>query len=504
VTSVIAPGGLDWTALSVCIFFFALVTVMGFAATRWNRGPADPAHLDEWGLGGRNFGTWVTWFLVGGDFYTAYTVIAVPAQVFAIGAQGFFALPYTIVVYPIVFAIMPRLWTFAQAHGHVTAADVVYGRYGSRGLELAVAATGLLATMPYIALQLVGMEVVIKALGLTGELPLIAAFAILALYTYSAGLRAPALIAFVKDIMIYVVVLVAVAFIPYKLGGYGAVFESAGQAFAAKPPGGPASGLVLRASQYWPYATLALGSALAAFMYPHTLTGIFASRSADTIRKNAILLPAYTLLLGLIALLGYMAHAAGVKPATPNDTVPALFHALFPSWFTGFAFAAVAIGALVPAAVMSIGAANLFTRNIWKAYVQPDVTPAGEAQVAKLTSLAVKGGALLFILFAPVQYALDLQLLGGLWILQTFPAVVFGLFFNWFRAPALLMGWAVGFLGGSWIAYSDGLKPLHTVMIGGASYTVYVGLLAVIANIAVAAVANLALRASGARAARTA
>ncbi len=494
---------LDWTALSVCIFFFALVTVMGFGASRWQKGTADHAHLDEWGLGGRNFGTWITWFLVGGDFYTAYTVIAVPAQVFAIGAQGFFALPYTIVVYPIVFAIMPRLWTFAQRHGHVTAADVVYGRYGSRGLELAVALTGLLATMPYIALQLVGMEVVIKALGLTGELPLIAAFAILALYTYSAGLRAPALIAFVKDIMIYIVVLVAVAFIPYKLGGYGAVFDAAGQAFAQKPPT-PPSGLTLKASQYWPYATLALGSALAAFMYPHTLTGIFASKSANTIRKNAILLPAYTLLLGLIALLGYMAHAAGVKPATPNDTVPTLFRTLFPGWFAGFAFAAVAIGALVPAAVMSIGAANLFTRNVWKAYVNPGVTHAGEAQVAKITSLLVKLGALLFILFAPVQYALDLQLLGGLWILQTFPAVVFGLFFNWFRAPALLLGWAVGFLGGSFIAYTDGLKPLHTVVIGGANYTVYVGLLAVLANIVVAAIANVALRATGTGTARTA
>jgi len=494
---------LDWTALSVCIFFFALVTVMGFWASRWQKGTADHAHLDEWGLGGRNFGTWITWFLVGGDFYTAYTVIAVPAQVFAIGAQGFFALPYTIVVYPIVFAIMPRLWSVAQAHGHVTAADVVYGRYGSRWLELAVAATGLLATMPYIALQLVGMEVVIKALGLTGELPLVAAFAILALYTYSAGLRAPALIAFVKDIMIYIVVITAVAFIPYKLGGYGAVFDAAGRAFALKPPT-PPSGLVLQPSQYWPYATLALGSALAAFMYPHTLTGIFASRSANTIRKNAILLPAYTLLLGLIALLGYMAHAAGVKPATPNDTVPALFRTLFPSWFAGFAFAAIAIGALVPAAVMSIGAANLFTRNVWKAYVNPGVTHAGEAQVAKITSLAVKGGALLFILFAPVQYALDLQLLGGLWILQTFPAVVFGLFFNWFRAPALLLGWAVGFLGGSYVAYMDGLKPLHTVMIGGASYTVYVGLLAVLANVLVAAVANLALRSTGASTARAA
>src|SRR6185369_6409026 len=184
---------IDGVALAVFAAFFVLVTVMGFVAARWRR-PATLAHLDEWGLGGRKFGTWITWFLVGGDFYTAYTIIAVPALVYAVGAYGFFALPYTIIVYPFVFAVMPLLWREAKERGYVTAGDVVRGTYGSRGLELAVAATGVLATMPYIALQLVGMEASIRALGLRGELPLIAAFAILAVYTYSSGLRAPALI----------------------------------------------------------------------------------------------------------------------------------------------------------------------------------------------------------------------------------------------------------------------------------------------------------------------
>src|SRR4051812_30109990 len=321
-------GDINWTALGVFVFFFALVTVMGFWASRWNRSKTEGAHLDEWGLGGRSFGTWITWFLVGGDFYTAYTVIAVPALVYAVGAYGFFALPYTILVYPIVFMIMPRLWHAAKKAGHVTAADVVYGRYQSRPLELAIALTGVLATMPYIALQLVGMEVVIKALGLTGELPLAAAFIILALYTYVAGLRAPALIAFVKDLMIYIVVLVAIVLVPLKLGGNAAVFAAAGEAFAAK---GGATGLSLQPQQMLPYATLALGSALAAFMYPHTLTGVFASKSADTIRKSAVFLPAYTAMQGLLGLLGLMAYAAGVVVVNNNDVVPALFKALFPS-----------------------------------------------------------------------------------------------------------------------------------------------------------------------------
>src|SRR5262249_16266722 len=162
---------------------------------------------------------------------------------------------------------------------------------------------------------------------------------------------------------------------------------------------------------------------------------------ANTIRKNAILLPAYTLLLGLLALLGYMGHAAHLQVASNNDVVPALFQNLFPSWFVGFAFAAIAIGALVPAAVMSIGAADLCTRTCWKAYVDRGVTPDGEARVAKVASLVVKVGALLVILLLPTQFALDLQLLGGVWILQTLPAVVFALFFPWPKAQGLFTGW---------------------------------------------------------------
>jgi SSS family solute:Na+ symporter len=139
----------------------------------------------------------------------------------------------------------------------------------------------------------------------------------------------------------------------------------------------------------------------------------------------------------------------------------------------------------------SIGAANLFTRNVWKAYVDPGVDQAREAQVAKITSLVVKFGALLVIMFLPTQFALDLQLLGGVWILQTLPALVFGLFFGWFRAPALLAGWLVGFAGGTALAWINGLKPLHALTLGQSSVTIYIGLLALAANILVAVIANL-------------
>jgi len=477
----------DYVAISIFVAFFLLVTVMGFWASRWKQS-SQAMTLDEWGLGGRRFGTWITWFLVGGDFYTAYTIIAVPALVYAVGAYGFFALPYTIIVYPFVFAVMPVLWRIAKQHGYVTAADVVYGRYGSRLLELAVALTAVVATMPYIALQLVGMASVLVALGLQGEIPLIIAFVVLAVYTYSSGIRAPALIAFVKDVMIYIAVIAAVAVIPSKLGGYGAVFAAADEAFKAKGAGG----ILLKPDQFLPYASLALGSALAAFMYPHTLTGVFASKSADTIRRNAMLLPAYTLLLGLLALLGYMGHAAHLQLTSNNDVVPVLFKTLFPSWFAGFAFAAIGIGALVPAAVMSIGAANVFTRNFWKAYINPAVTHEAEARVAKIASLVVKIGALLAILYLPTHFALDLQLLGGMWILQTLPAVVFGLFLQSLRASSLLAGWLVGLLSGTWFIWSDGLKPIHHLTIGSNGLSLYTGLLALIINLVVVGIVHFA------------
>ena len=495
------PTSIDWTAVAVFVFFFLLVTVLGFVASRWKAG--DLSLLHEWGLGGHRFGTVITWFLIGGDFYTAYTVIAVPALVYSVGAYGFFALPYTIIVYPLVFLIMPRLWRICRANHHVTVADFVQVRYGSKSLALAVAITGIIATMPYIALQLIGMQVVIAGLGfggapfpganqltsqlpwfdtMTRDLPLIIAFLILAFYTYTSGLRAPAMIAFVKDVMIYIVVIAAVTIIPLHLGGYGAVFGAAQLTLDAK---GGAAGLTLKPNQMLPFATLAFGSALAAFMYPHTVTGVLSSSSAETVRKNAILLPIYTFLLGLIALLGYMAIAAGIKLDKPTGVVPALFLKVFPSWFVGFSFAAIAIGALVPAAIMSIGAANLFTRNIWKAFIDSRMDPARESNVAKIVSLGVKIGALVFIIFLPTQYAIDLQLLGGVWILQTFPAVVFGLFRTSLRASGLLAGWAVGMILGTWMAEVMQLKPVFPFQVGGQTYTIYIGVIALIANLVV-------------------
>jgi SSS family solute:Na+ symporter len=497
--------------LTVFVLLFGFVSVLGFVASRWRRAESLD-HLDEWGLGGRNFGAWVTWFLLGGDLYTAYTFVAVPALLFGVGALGFFAVPYTIIVFPMVFLVAPRLWSVSHRHGYVTPADFVRGRFNSHSLALIIAITGIVATMPYIALQLVGIQAVLMAIGILGEWPLIIAFVILAAYTYQSGLRAPALIAFVKDTLIYIVVIVAVIYIPIKLHGFGNIFAAADKKFASSPLA--TDGTLLGNPAILGYSTLAFGSALALFLYPHSVTGILASRSRDTIRRNMAALPAYSVVLGLIALLGYMAIAAGTKPIVsggkpnPNTIVPLLFDQMFPSWFAGIAFAAIGIGALVPAAIMSIAAANLWTRNVYKEYLHRDATPAQEARMSKLASLVVKAGAVVAILVLDPQFSIDLQLIGGVIILQTLPAIVFGLYLRFFHAWGLLAGWVAGMATGLYMLYQTPNAMNGKAHFGGPQYalshlgvdskvTIYTGIVALLVNIVVAVVVTLVVRAAG-------
>ncbi|MHB1021776.1 MAG: monocarboxylate uptake permease MctP [Acidobacteriaceae bacterium] len=479
---------LHTTALAVFCFFFLFVTLAGFWAIRWRRAEDHQAHhsLEEWGLAGRRFGTLVTWFLVGGDLYTAYTVIAVPALLYGAGGFGFFAVPYATIAYPYMMLVLPRIWKVSHKHGYITFADFVRGRYGNRWLTLAIAITGILALMPYIALQIVGLQAAISAMGISGEWPLIAAFLVLAAYTYSSGLRAPAVIAVVKDIMLYVMVLAGVILIPMKVGGYAHIFHVASTVLAAHHP---ASSILLRPQQFMAYSTLAVGSAIALMLYPHTATGVLSASSGNVIRRNAALLPAYSFLLGLIALLGFVALAAGIQTKDTSSVVPLLFLHSFPQWFGGFCLAAIGIGALVPAAIMSIAAANLFTRNIWGELASKPMTPREESAMAKIASLVVKVGALAFILLLPTQYAIQLQLLGGIWIAQLFPSVVCGVYTRWFHPYALVAGWVAGMYSGTAMAASLHLKssvyPLHLF---GHVYAMYAAVPALLLNLLVAVV----------------
>jgi SSS family solute:Na+ symporter len=468
------------------IAVLGVTSALAFSARWFHRREVLP-HLEGWALGDRRFGTVVTWFLLGGSIFTAYTFAAVPGLAYGTGALGFFPLAYTVILCPVLFVILPRLWAAARQTGAVTVADYVRARYDSPALMLVVALTGVLATMPYIALQLLGVRAVLTAgglypEGLAGDLALTAVFAVLAGATFRSGLRAPAVISLAKGVLVFGAAFGVVTVAIGRLGGFAAVFDGADRELRA----GGSGGLLLDPAMHPAFATLALGSALALPMYPHVLTAAFAADSPDALRRSAVAMPAWTFVLGLFGLLGIAALAARVAAPVGNAevAVPLLVRELLPELASGAVFGALVVGALVPAAVMSVAVAALFTRNVYVEFFLPHATPKQEVRVARWVSLLAKVAALAFVFGLREQDAINLQLLGGIWILQTFPAVALGLFTGWWHRSALLAGWASGMVVGTVLAVAGGFTSV--VAIG--PVLLYVAVVALAVNLAVAAV----------------
>lgn len=477
--------------MSAVTFFGVLsgTSLIAVAARRFRPPPELPT-LESWALADRRLGTPMTWFLLGGTIYTSYTFAAVPGLVYGTGALGFFALPYTVIVYPLAFVLLPRLWSLARRHGYITAADFVRGHYGSPALALVVAITGVLATMPYIALQIVGIRAVLSAGGLyprgvLGDLALVAVFAVLAMATYRHGLRAPAIISVVKGVAVFSSVLAVSFLVLDRLGGPGPMFDGAERALSSRTT--PQVSLTLEPSLFPVYSTLAVGSALALLMYPHVLTAAFAASGPDTLRRTSIALPAWTAMLGLFAMLGVAALAVGVQapPGNAEAAVPLLVRELMPAALTGLVFGALAVGALVPAAVMSIAVATSFVRNIYVEYFHPTATPKHQTRIAQMISLGAKAGAVVFVFGLRDQDAINLQLLGGVWILQIFPAVAIGAFTRRLHYQALLAGWVTGMAAGTLMVVYSGFSSLVPLGLGGQGVQAYAAVVALALNLAV-------------------
>jgi SSS family solute:Na+ symporter len=504
------------TATVVFLALFAVMVALAFAATRWRRPATNLHNLEEWGVGGRAFGNWVTWFLIGGAAYSAYTFVALPAYAWGNGAIAFYAVPYALLATPLTYFVATRSWSVAHAHGFVTLAEFARARFGSRPLALVVAIVSIVATLPYLAVQLVALEAVLKVVGVEGEWPLLAALAMISVPTFRGGLRAPALLSIAKDVLLIWLVLSAVLVVAMS-GGWGQVFDAADLRFSNDA--NPASSLLLSDASQWTYLTLVVGSTLSLFAYPHMITAILAAKDRATIKRNAAALPVYCLALGLMALLGFFAVAKNIFPidADPaagnfgtdyNTIAPMIFHERFPAWSAGIAYATIAIAALIPAAVMSIGMANLFTRAIYLEYLRPRATAREEARVSRWASLLVKVGAAGVVLVVSPSFSLDLQTIGGVLILQILPTVLFGLLTGWFHRWALMIGMLVGLgwstyllyetpkvVGGQVVGEHFGGSTMPLSRLGlDSDVSVYIGFVTLLANLLIVVVLTALLR----------
>ncbi|MGI0078532.1 MAG: sodium:solute symporter family protein [Nitrososphaerales archaeon] len=450
-------------AYPVFIGLFVIFVILGFLGSRWRKG--DLNQLWDWALAGRRLGTWLAFFLIGADLYTAYTFVAVPSGMYTSGSLYFFAVPYVAITFGVALAFAPRLWTVSRERGYITGSDFVKDQFNSVWLAILIAITGIVALLPYIALQIVGMQAVLTTMfetsgvsnanigGLplnSGELALIIAFIILAAFTFTSGLRGATLTAIFKDILIWISVVAVILAALAALGGnFNAAFAAAGAKYQSLAPASEPG-----------YATLVLGSALALYLYPHAINGVLSAESAHKLRISTSLLCLYGIGLAFLALFGVLIFAfpsaLGFVKSFPGTTggiyvVPALIIATLPGWLQGVALLGVFIGGLVPAAIMAIAQANLLTRNVIKEF-KPSLTARGETRIAKWASAGFKFLALAFVFAVPAAYAIQLQLLGGVLILQLLPSVFIGLYTKWFKKEALIVGLLAGIFAGVFMA----------------------------------------------------
>jgi SSS family solute:Na+ symporter len=484
---------LDPATIPVFVAFFAVFVFLGFYGARWRKG--DLSQLHEWALAGRRLGTWLVFFLVGADIYTAYTFVAVPSSVFARGSLFFYAVPYVAITFGVALAFAPRLWTVAREKGYITGSDFVRARFDSRTLSTVVAVTGIVALLPYIALQIVGMQAVLATILISAnlasqsgeELALFIAFVILAAFTYTSGLRGATLTAVFKDVLIWLTVIVVIGAILYQIGGdFSAAFAKAKPNYVTVP------GNLVPA-----YMTLMLGSAFALYLYPHAINGVLSAESAHKLRVSTSLLPLYGVGLAFLALMGVLVSSVpsamtflGQFPAGSQGiyVVPSLIITVLPGWLAGLCLLGIFVGGLVPAAIMAIAQANLLARNIVKEY-RPRTSDVGEARISKWASVAFKFLALGFVFAVPSTYAIQLQLLGGVLILQLLPALFLGLYTRWFKSGALIIGLVVGILAGIYMALlANNFGPLTTSLYSSPFGSLYIAVIALGVNLTITVV----------------
>jgi len=479
--------GLDGTIPFVGLF--VLFIVLGFYGKYWRRGNLNNVH--EWSLAGRKLGTALVFFLIGADIYTAYTFVAIPSGVFAKGSLYFFAIPYVALTFGIALVTMPRLWSLSREKGYITASDFAKDRFSSKALSILIAITGIISLLPYIALQIVGMQSVLTVM-LSGtansntveEISLLIAFVILAAFTYTSGLRGATLTAIFKDILIWITVIALIVVVPLSIvGGFGTAFKDVKKQ----------SYITLSDSLVPGYATLVLGSALALYLYPHAINGVLSSESAQKLRTSTALLPLYGVGLAIMALMGILVYAV---PSAMNFlshfpessrgilVVPSLILYTMPGWFSGIALLGIFVGGLVPAAIMAMSQASLLTRNIIKE-IKPNMPASSEIRITKISSTAFKFIALGFVFVVPATYAISLQLLGGILIVQILPAVFFGLYVkSSLRKEPLIVGLLVGIFSGIYmVEYTNNFGALTSSLFHTTFGSLYVAVIALVFNL---------------------
>jgi solute:Na+ symporter, SSS family len=397
-----------------------LALALGFLARRGKE-----MNLEQWTVGGRGFGAIFVFLLLAGGIYTTFTFLGGSGFAYGKGAPAYYILAYGTLAYVISYFMLPPIWRYAKENRLYSQSDFFVRKYDSPALGILVTLVDIVALIPYLVLQFKGLGIIVEVAGygaISSTLAIWIGAVVVAAYVMVSGVHGSAWTSVAKDALILVVVIFLGIYLPYHYyGGLGPMFEAIEQAkpgFTVLPP---------RGESLWWFASTVLLTALGFYMWPHTFASIYTARGATVIRKNAIVLPLYQLILLFVFFVGFAATLQVPGLSGPNIDL-ALFKLsvqTFDPWFVGVIGATGVLTALVPGSMILVSAATLIANNLYRA-----ANPAADdRQISRIAKLLVPLVALVAVFFTLQggETIVALLLMGYSLVTQLFPALVLSL-----------------------------------------------------------------------------
>jgi SSS family solute:Na+ symporter len=389
-------------------------------------------NLENWTVGGRKFGIVIIWLLMAGEIYTTFTFLGASGWAYSKGAPTFYILVYGALAYTLSFFILPALWKVGKRHG-----------LHSRALGILVALVGVICIIPYLQLQLTGLGLIVEVASnraISSQIAIAISFVLTCAFVYTSGIRGTAWVSIVKDIMMIVAVLVVGIGVPFiYFGGFGNMFRTL---IEQKPQYLVLPGATSHMGVIWVMSTLLL-TGLGFYMWPHVFGSVFSAKSANIIKRNAIIMPLYQIPILLVFIVGFTALLVIPGLANGDMAFLELVNRTYPSWFMGFVGAAGAVTAMVPSSILVLFASTLLAKNVYKAGFNPRASEETVMRLSRFMVLVITTLALILAMFFPNELVF-LLIIGYDGVTQFFPGVVLGLFWKRVSKTAVLSGLIAG------------------------------------------------------------